>query len=300
MATSGQPAEFESSEPSSNAMDPARLWRGIHDEIVQQIQSGQYPPGSLLPSNAQIQQQWKVSSTTSRRVLAELANGGWAISQGTRGYIATTGHQARYRLGDLIEEAQAPTEYEQAPGTNQHEGAAHPARPARNVPALPRPHHTVPLAGAIAPILTTTVDITVRAEPAPADVAHELNLSGPGTPVLVRRQILADSSGTIPVELWTAYLAYTEAGPLTGPEPFDGTWPQALAAHTGQPITTGTSQIHARHPDPYEAQNLRIAATDIVLTRVTTFFSQDQPLSVTVSVWPASTTRLTAERHPVA
>lgn len=297
----GQPPEFQPSESSSGTADTTHLWRGIHDEIVRGILSGQYPPGSLLPSNAQIQQRYGVSSTTSRRVLAELASGGWAISQGTRGYIATAGHDVQYRLGDVLREAQAPTEVDpNAPANTPPEGAAQPVPPQwQQSPGLPRPHHTVPVGGAIPDVLTTVIDVSVRAEPAPAEVAHALALSEPGTPVLVRRHLLADSTGMTPIELWTAFLPYSDGAPLSEPEPLTDTWPQLLSRYSGEQVTTATSQVEARHPDSYEAYALRLPSNDIVLTRATTYLHGNQPLSFAISVWPARTTRLTVEAHPV-
>jgi len=55
------------------------------------IQRGETPPGSLLPSERQLQQIYGVSRTTVRRALAELVASGWADSSPNRGIIARTG-----------------------------------------------------------------------------------------------------------------------------------------------------------------------------------------------------------------
>lgn len=291
----GQPPGVSPQEPT----DPTFRWRAVYDQIVQGILEGQYPPGSLLPSNARIQQHWGVSSTTSRRVLAELADAGWAISQGTRGYIATAGpHDAQYRMGQEIRDMQAPTITDpplrgtQSPLTQPHQTPQS---------ALPRPQHTVPLTGDIPALLTTITNTTVHAEPAPPDVAHALRLPRPGAPVIVRRHILTDSTGAIPVDLWAAYLDAQHAadGPLGRPDPITANWPEALATHTGLPVTSASSQLYARRPDTYEATALHLTTADIVLVRTTTLFNQDDPLSYTVNVWPADSTRVAAERYPL-
>ncbi|WP_395103760.1 GntR family transcriptional regulator [Actinomadura sp. SCN-SB] len=278
--------------------DPPHRWEIIRDEIVREILGGTYPPGSLLPSNAQIQQRWGVSSTTSRKVLSELADAGWARSQGTRGYIATAGPQAQqYRTADNLRGAQGATIVDPQP----HLPASH-AHDAQDRPAaLPRPAHTVPLAGGIAPILTTVTNVSVQPEPAPSEVAHALTLPGPGAPVLVRRHVLTDSTGRIPVELWAAYLPpdLPGDGPLAKPEPITATWPQALSTHTAHSVTTASSHIRARRPDPYEAHALNLSTADIVLIRATTFYAEGKPISHAISVWPADSTQLSAESHSV-
>lgn len=278
--------------------DPTLRWRAIYDQIVRDILAGQHPPGSLLPSNAQIQQQWSVSSTTSRRVLAELADAGWAIPQGTRGYIAAAGpHDAQYHMGQEIRDSQAPTITDPPARTSQPPHAPPPYQ--ASPPALPRPQHTVSLAGDIPALLTTVTSSKVHTEPAPTDVAHALRLPGPGAPVIVRRHLVADSTGAIPVDLWAAYLdaQRVAGGPLSRPDHLPGAWPEVLAAHTGLPVTAASAQIYARRPDAYEAAALHLTTADIVLVRTTTFLSEDEPLSYTVNVWPADSTRVAAERY---
>ncbi|MFA1539901.1 GntR family transcriptional regulator [Actinomadura monticuli] len=294
MAALGQTPGVSPPEPT----DPTLRWRAVYDQIVRDILAGQHPPGSLLPSNAQIQQQWNVSSTTSRRVLAELSEAGWAISQGTRGYIATAGpHDAHYQMGQEIRDTQAPT-IADPPARSSQPPLAQPRYQAVS-PALPRPQHTVPLAGHIPTLLTTVASTSVQAEPAPADVAYALRLPGPGAPVIVRRHVVADSTGVIPVELWAAYLDAQRVadGPLSKPDHIPGTWPDALTAHTGLPVTAASSQVYARRPDAYEAATLHLTTADIVLVRTTTLLSRDEPLSYSVNVWPADSTRITAERY---
>lgn len=293
--TAGPPPE------GATTADAPHRWQSIRDEIIAEIIAGTYPPGSLLPSNARIQQRWEVSSTTSRKVLAELADAGWARSQGTRGYIATTGpHPEQARSGDAVREASPPTVIDPPPPATSQQRPASPQ--AAHAPfALPRPQHTVPLAGTIAPTLTTIIGRSVQPEPAPAEVAHALQLPAPGAPVLVRRHLIADSAGTIPVELWTAYLSADHAGdgPLAQPDPIPGTWPQALTTFTGHAVTTATSHISARRPDPYEAHALNLTTADIVLARATTLYAEGRPISYAVSVWPASSTQMSAEDHSV-
>jgi len=59
--------------------------------IREGIQRGETPPGSLLPSERQLQQIYGVSRTTVRRALAELVASGWAASNPNRGVVCKLG-----------------------------------------------------------------------------------------------------------------------------------------------------------------------------------------------------------------
>jgi DNA-binding transcriptional MocR family regulator len=65
------------------------LYEAIRDQLIAEIRSGRrYPAGALLPSVREIMAQWSVSTTTARRVLAELVSAGYARSEGPRGHIS--------------------------------------------------------------------------------------------------------------------------------------------------------------------------------------------------------------------
>lgn len=66
---------------------PAHLYEQLRDQIIEEIRRGTYPRGSLLPSVRELVAQG-VSTTTARRVLAELAGLGYAEARGTRGYVS--------------------------------------------------------------------------------------------------------------------------------------------------------------------------------------------------------------------
>jgi DNA-binding transcriptional regulator YhcF (GntR family) len=72
------------------ATEDRPLYEVIRDQIIDDIgPSRPYPAGALLPSVREIMARWNVSTTTARRVLAELVSLGYARSQGPRGHIST-------------------------------------------------------------------------------------------------------------------------------------------------------------------------------------------------------------------
>ncbi|MFI0446020.1 UTRA domain-containing protein [Actinomadura sp. 6N118] len=355
MAALGQDDAFSPS-PTTGSRDtttgsaPA-LYAVIRDEIIGDILSGTYPLGSLLPSNAQICERWQVSHRTSRRVLSELAELGWARSAGTRGYIAAQGTTDAYnRYGptepdhsdatmpdprSFTPSGPAPSGHTQPgytgptppppayytgqptpgqmepggpapgqpppghPGPGQATGYPPAAAPGAAPYSPPRPVHTIPLGGGIPAELTAVHHVQVSIEPTPPEVAHALQITGTPGPIHVRRRVITDTTGQIPLELRTSYTpAIDPASALARPDVITEPWPQALATHTGRAPATATSHIHARHPQPFEAGALHLAADAIVLVRdTTTRAATGTPIDYTVSVWPAESTRVQADDH---
>ncbi|WP_165969484.1 GntR family transcriptional regulator, partial [Actinomadura sp. KC06] len=89
VATLGHEETFNST--SGQTGGSPQLLDVIRNAIVQAIIRGEYPRGARLPTNQQIQEHWQVSARTSRKVLAQLTDEGWAIAEGTRGYTSTGG-----------------------------------------------------------------------------------------------------------------------------------------------------------------------------------------------------------------
>ena len=63
----------------------------IRSELEQQIQSGQLPPGSRLPTEAELQEQYSIGRATAQRVLTELAQAGYVERHRRRGTFVTAG-----------------------------------------------------------------------------------------------------------------------------------------------------------------------------------------------------------------
>ncbi|MFI0349204.1 GntR family transcriptional regulator [Actinomadura sp. 9N407] len=285
MATLGHGDKFEAGSATTGST-PA-LYATIRDEIIRAIQVGTYAPGSLLPSNTDIQRRWQVSNKTSRRVLTELAELGWARAEGRRGFIATAGP--------------VPSGYDvEATGPDPEPAGTQVPNLVPPTYAPPRPAHTVPLSGPLPAQFTAVASVQAGTEPAPAEVAHALRLYHPGVPIHVRRRVITDTAGTVPLEIRTSYtIAVREDSAIAQAAPIPEPWPQALAIHTPHVITTAQSTVTARHPTAYEAATLRLPPHGIVLVRATTLHSElGPPIDHTLSVWPADTTTIHAADHP--
>ncbi|MET8898010.1 GntR family transcriptional regulator [Streptomyces albogriseolus] len=63
----------------------------IRSELEQQIRSGQLPPGSRLPTEAELQEQYSIGRATAQRVLTELAQAGLVERHRRRGTFVTEG-----------------------------------------------------------------------------------------------------------------------------------------------------------------------------------------------------------------
>jgi DNA-binding GntR family transcriptional regulator len=247
------------------AMDDRPLYEVIRDQIIDQITGGTaYPAGALLPSVRELTVQWTVSTTTARRVLAELVNAGYARAEGPRGHVSTGGPAAG--------------------GQRQPETA--PSAPAPSGKLAVRSPQVI---RATAGIEGERITVDVRTEHAPADIAAALRLPGPGQPVVVRRRVTADERG-LPVQLRTSYLPrpVAEGTPLAMPEPVSEPWPDALAIYAGRPATVTDSRISARHPTDSEAAVFGLALSACLLVRTdVTHDDTGVPADCTITVWPA-------------
>ena len=64
------------------------LWRQIANNISDAIRSGTYPPGSKLPTEAELSQQYGVNRHTLRRAVSELAEAGVIrVEQGRGSFV---------------------------------------------------------------------------------------------------------------------------------------------------------------------------------------------------------------------
>ncbi|MER6814514.1 UTRA domain-containing protein [Spirillospora sp. NPDC000708] len=288
----------QSREPASRTGSTPLLWTTIRDQLIREIIDGRIPPGSWLPTNAQIQERWQVSNRTSRRVLQELELAGWAQGQGTRGYLATAGPQhAGHQAGQP-----ADMEATFADPTRRDDQPAAPRAAQIGTSPVPRPVHTVPISGNIPPEFSRIRIMAVGYEPAPAEVAYALRLSGPGASVCVRRRlVVTPTSDATPLEVRISYTpGVTPDSPLAAPTLLPGTWPEALAAHTGHRPASATSYITTRPAVDWEAAALHLPTATPALVRLTTLTTATgAPIDQTVSIWPAATTTIAAEGHPI-
>ena len=59
-------------------------WRRVADDLRRRIESGEFPPGSPLPSLTSLQDEYGVSRTTARKAVGNLAEDG--LVESVRGW----------------------------------------------------------------------------------------------------------------------------------------------------------------------------------------------------------------------
>lgn len=74
------------------------LWRQIERTLTAEIGEGRYPPGSRLPSEADLARRFGVNRHTVRRALAVMQDNGLVMARRGAG-VFVTGTQLSYRLG---------------------------------------------------------------------------------------------------------------------------------------------------------------------------------------------------------
>ena len=76
-----------------DSRNEAALWgyKEIADRLQSLIRTGQYLPGSLLPTERELQSEYGVSRGTVRRALQALIDSGWAASSPNRGVVSRIG-----------------------------------------------------------------------------------------------------------------------------------------------------------------------------------------------------------------
>ncbi|MFD4572113.1 GntR family transcriptional regulator [Streptomyces sp. NPDC058417] len=53
------------------------VWRQVADIVIGRIRSGEYPPGSRVPSTLELATELGIASSTSQKALAYLRREGW-------------------------------------------------------------------------------------------------------------------------------------------------------------------------------------------------------------------------------
>ena len=82
-------------------MGRSPLWRSIHDSLRAEIAAGHYPPGSKLPTEAELAARFGVNRHTVRQALAALAEGGLVHPRRGAG-VFVTAKPADYVLGRRV------------------------------------------------------------------------------------------------------------------------------------------------------------------------------------------------------
>lgn len=260
---------------SAASREPEKpLYESVRDQLIEQIEAGKYPPGALLPSIRDMSVQFTVSTATTRRVLAELVQAGYARAEGPRGHVSTGPQRSGPSASAPVVPSRAPSDVARVPTSQVIAIDGH--------------------------VCSTMRAVDVRSEPAPPEIVLALRLPDMYTPVLTRRHVSVDAQG-VPIELHTSYLAtdVAENTALASSDEIESSWLEALACHTGREVKISRSYLSARHPTDTESAALGLSPASCVLVRVDyTHDQHGQPVECSVTVWPGDSTRVTTDRAP--
>jgi GntR family transcriptional regulator len=245
---------------------PRPEYRQVADALRQAIQDGEFPPGSLLPSEPELAARYGVTRATVNRALSDLRTEGLIRPQ--RGKGTTVNPLPVIRRATIGRQARETRERGQARGAFEAE--------LRQAGLEPRS------------------DASVSQVPAPEEVAGMLGIPA-GTPVLARRRVMyADD---IPVQLATSYLPLDLAAGTaiaeqdTGP---GGTY--SRLAELGHAPVRFREVTRVRPPDDAEARTLQLDPDHRVLDITRRASTADsRVVEVTLIVLPAHQWELDTE-----
>jgi GntR family transcriptional regulator len=241
------------------------VYKQIADSLRASIESGEFQPGSRLPSEAQLVEQFQVSQGTVRQALSLLRGQGLAVAEHGRGVFVRTQPKIRRVAHDRFARR------------HRDEGKAAYLVDAEQMDAKP------------------AVDVFfVGPEKAGAAVAGLLRLEE-GEQVLVRRRRY--SSDDQPTELATSYVPWELASGTQMTEVDSG--PGGIYARIeerGHRLGRFTEDVSARMPTVEEVRALRLAPGTPVLTLVRVAYdTHGRPVEVCDTVMSADHFLLTYE-----
>ncbi|MBD0843272.1 GntR family transcriptional regulator [Streptomyces sp. TRM68416] len=239
--------------------------REVADELRRDIESGELPPGSVLPSERELVERFSISSGTASKVVALLKSTGLVESQVGRGVFVK-------RRTQLIRHA--------------HDRYARRWREAGKAPFRTE----VEAQGRTAEVEVTSIE---RVTP-PRWVAERLAL--PADAQVVRRENTYRADGRV-VQLVTTYIPLAIAGDTSLEEAVPG--PGGIYAAfegLGHRLSRMLEEVQARMPRYEEAERLGAEAGTPVLDVVHISYDQDEtPMDVSHFVLRADENVLTYE-----
>lgn len=240
---------------------PRARYQQVADDLRAAIKRGEYPAGSLLPSQPELARRYGLNQTSINRAITVLrAEGLVRVEHGRGAFVQEVPTVKRVRrVGEG---------YRGDPGGSPAAGEPGGARPSPQADEA-------------------EVEVVIP----PAEIAGALHLSE-AEQALMRRRRMHD--GDAPVQIATSYIPMTAAGspdiafPDTGPSGIDA----RLAEHGFGPVRF-TEDIEVRPPTRDEARILRIPEGQPVFEVLRTAFdARDRPVEACATVLPALHWRL--------
>ncbi|MFG1608345.1 GntR family transcriptional regulator [Actinoplanes sp. NPDC049265] len=244
------------------------MYRKIASELREKIQSGELPPGSLLPTQQELSERYGVARMTTRQAVAELINEGLVVSHQGRGVTVRDRQQMVYRPQDGWEAPTSPTMDRFTAAFTRH---------GRN------PSMEIEIA-------------VVKADPL---VAERLGIEL-GSKVVARKRII--SLDGEPFHINDTYYPYALVHDTEIMDPADipgGS--NYVLAERGYRERYAIDEFFVRMPTPDEIGRLRLSAgTPVAMHVVTGFTASEEPVRCDVFVLPGDRHVIMYERiHPI-
>ncbi|MBG0567911.1 GntR family transcriptional regulator [Actinoplanes aureus] len=238
------------------------VWQQIAEELRAGITDGSLPPGTRLPTEADLTERYQVARNTARQAISALVNEGLVIAARPRGYFVRDRRPLEYRP--------------------QQEFRPRPLSPEMDVFLA---EHS---ATGREPMQTIEVAIV---EP-PTDVKRRLRLADGEFTVVRRRVRYLDGE---PYNTNDSYfpLSLAQDSEIMRPDDIARGANQVLA-EKGFLQVRALDEIYVRMPTPIETQRLQLGPGTPVAYHVVTGFTEDgRPIRVVLNVLPG-------DRHVIA
>lgn len=239
------------------------LFRAIADEIRNRITTGEIAPGTQLPTEPQLIEQYKASRNTIRLALAALENEGLIATEHGRGsfvrdWSSLTHHATRAERVD---------------------------RPASSTDAF--------VAEARDAGFEPSTSFSMRIEPAAAEIADRLQI--PVDTFVVLRRVVRYIDGQVNSRQDSWYpMDVAETAGLNVPHDIKEGTVRAMAA-AGFVESGHIDEVTARMPTPDDQETLDVATGVPVIVHQRTAWTTDRPTRVTRVTMPADRNRLVFE-----
>lgn len=248
-------------------MTPVPAYQKIASDLRQQIESGEAPPGALLPTQQELAARYGVARMTARKAIEELVNQGLVVSQQGKGVTVRDRRHMIYRP-QSEHEPRISREMDRFMATLTKDGRAP----------------------------SQSIDVAVVG--APALVAQRLEVET-GSPVAVRKRVR--SLDGEPFNINDTYYPYDLAANTEIMSPVDiPRGSNYVLADFGYTEVRAIDEFYVRMPDPEEVRRLRLApGTPVAVHYATGYTAKERPIRCDVFVLPGDRHVILYERvHP--
>lgn len=240
------------------------LYRRISEQIRERITSGELAPGSKLPTEPELMDQFQASRNTVRLALAALVNEGLIATEHGRGSYVRERRMLTYHAARAETAHKASSWRTDAYNTEVREAGREPSQ-----------------------------TFSLRIEPANPDVAARLHVEENALVVLRKVVRFVDGQAWSDQDSWYP-MDVADAAGLAVPRDLPAGTIRAMA-DAGHVEVGHVDELTARMPSPEEVRTLDLASGVPVMVYVRTAWTNERPVRVTRTIFPADRNRVIYE-----